>query len=87
MGYKPDPLLKANFEYSPLSQVFNKGFDKDDKNEGLLKRLKIIEDKADNQLRAIEGQERAPNVKDDDIIQLEPVKVKKKLQRLSRLGV
>ena len=34
------------FDYSRLGTVFNKGFDdKDDQREGLLKRLKNIEDK------------------------------------------
>ena len=49
-------MQKANFEYSPLGQVFNKGLNVDEKNERLLKRLKNIEDQAktdnkeDNQL-------------------------------------
>ena len=47
LEYKPDPLQKAKFEYSPLGQVFNKGLTTDEKSEGLLKRLKNIEDKAD----------------------------------------
>ena len=51
LGYRPDVLEKANFEYSPLGQIFNKGLDKDEKNEGLLKRLKNIEDKTDKQLK------------------------------------
>ena len=55
LGYKPDPLQKVKFEYSPLGQVFNNRLKKDEKQEGLLKRLKNIEDKTDNQLRAIEG--------------------------------
>ena len=50
MGYKPDVVQKAKFEYSPLSQVFNKGLEKDEKQVDLLKRLKNIEDKTDNQL-------------------------------------
>ena len=58
LNYKPDPLQKAKFEYSPLGQVFDKGLDKDKKQGGLLKRIiKLInkaEDKADNQLLAIE---------------------------------
>ena len=58
LGYKPDPAQKAKFEYSPLGQVFNKGLKKDEKQEGLLKRLKNIEDKTDDQLRAIEGPRR-----------------------------
>ena len=56
LGYRPDPVQKAKFEYSPLGQVFNKGLDSNERQEGLLNRLKNIEDKTDNQLRAIEGQ-------------------------------
>ena len=59
LGYKPDPIQKVKFEYSPLGQVFNKGLKKDEKSEGLLKRLKNIEDKTDNNnLRVIEGPRR-----------------------------
>ena len=50
MGYKPDAVQKAKFEYSPLGQVFNKGLEKDEKQVGLLKRLNNIEDKTDRQL-------------------------------------
>ena len=57
LGYRPDPVQKGKFEYSPLGQVFNKGLDSDEKQEGLLKKLKNIEDRTDNQLKAIEGQE------------------------------
>ena len=35
--YRPDPVQKAKFEYSPLGQVFNKGLDVNEKKEGLLK--------------------------------------------------
>ena len=28
LGYRPDPVQKAGFEYSPLGQVFNKGLKK-----------------------------------------------------------
>ena len=48
LQYKPDPIQKAKFEYSPLGQVFNKGLDSSERQEGLLKRLKNLEDKADN---------------------------------------
>ena len=50
LGYKPDVFQKTKFEYSPLGQVFNKGLKTDEKQEGLLKRLKNIEDKTDKQL-------------------------------------
>ena len=36
---------QAKFEYSPLSKFFNNGLKEEDKKEGLLKRLMIIEDK------------------------------------------
>ena len=31
LGYKPDVIQKAKFEYSPLDKVFNKGLDESDK--------------------------------------------------------
>ena len=46
LNLKPSTVEQANFEYSPLGRIFNKGLNKDeDKKEGLLKRLKNIEDK------------------------------------------
>ena len=48
LGYKPDAFEKAKFEYSPLGKVFTYGLDKSDKNEGLLKRLKILKTKVIN---------------------------------------
>ena len=50
LGYKPDASEQAKFEYSPLGKVFTDGLDKSDKNEGLLKKIKNIEDKSNNQL-------------------------------------
>ena len=55
LKYKPDALEQAKFEYSPLGKVFTDGLDKSDKNEGLLKRLKNIEDRNNNQLLAIKN--------------------------------
>ena len=57
LQYKPGPVHEAKCEYSPLGQVFNKELDKNDRSEGLLKRTKNLEDKADNQLVAIENQD------------------------------
>ena len=51
LGYKPDVVQKAKFEYSPLGQVYNKGLKTDGTEEGLLKRLKNMGDKSDNQLK------------------------------------
>ena len=53
LGYKSDAFEQAKFEYSPLGKVFTDGLDKSDKKEGLLKRLKNIEDKSNNQLLAL----------------------------------
>ena len=55
LGYKPDAFEQAKFVYSPLGKVFTDGLDKYDKNEGLLKRLKNIEDKSNNRLLTIEN--------------------------------
>ena len=55
LGYKPDAFEQANVEYSPLGKVFTDGLDKSDKNENLLKRLKNIEDRNNNQLLAIKN--------------------------------
>ena len=55
LGYKPDAFEQAKFEYSPLGKVFTDGLDKSDRNEGLLKRLKNIEDKSNNQLLTIKS--------------------------------
>ena len=55
LGYKPDAFEQAKFEYSPLGKVFTDGLDKSDRNEGLLKRLKSIEDKSNNQLLTIKN--------------------------------
>ena len=41
--HKPSTVVQAKFEYSPLGKIFNKGLDKDDKQEGLFKRIKNIE--------------------------------------------
>ena len=56
LGYKRDVVHKARFEYSPLVQVFNKVLDTSDKKEGLLKRLKNIEGKNEQQLELIKNQ-------------------------------
>ena len=55
LGYKPDTFEQAKFEYSSLGKVFTDGLDKSDKNEGILNRLKNIEDKSNNQLLTIKN--------------------------------
>ena len=56
LNLKPSTAEQTKFEYSPLGKIFNEGFDKnEDKKEGLLKILKNIEDKNDEQLKAIKN--------------------------------
>ena len=89
LGYRPDPVQKANFEYSRLGQVFNKGLTTDEKSEGLLKRLKNIEDKTDNQLRAIEGRKdnQLDLVKNQKTKQSHPIgKIKFSDEKLNKLS-
>ena len=49
-------MNKLNLKYSQLGKVFDQGLEKEDNKEGLLKRLKSIEDKNENQLDKIEYQ-------------------------------
>ena len=55
LGYKPDAFEQAKFKYSPLGKVYTDGLDKSDRKEGLLKRLKDIEDRSNNQLLPIKN--------------------------------
>ena len=50
LGLKPSTVEQAKFEYSPLGKIFNKGLSKEDKKEGILKRLENIKDKNDELL-------------------------------------
>ena len=44
LGYKPGIVEQIKFEYSPLGKVSNEGLEKECKKEGLLKRIRNIED-------------------------------------------
>ena len=81
LGLKPSSVEQAKFEYSPLDKIFNKGLDKDeDKKEGLLKRLKNIENKIksenkesiknEEQLEAMKGQSTMADNKPKKIVLL-----------------
>ena len=61
LGLKPSTVEKAKFEYSPLGKIFNKGLSKEDKKEGLLKKLKNIEDKNEQLLKI---KNKAENIKE-----------------------
>ena len=56
LSLKPSTVEQAKFEYSLLGRIFNKGLDKDDKQEGLFKRLENIKNKNEEQLLAIKYQ-------------------------------
>ena len=43
LDLKPSTIEQTKFEYSPLGKIFNKGLSEGDKEEGLFKRLKNIE--------------------------------------------
>ena len=66
LGLKPSNIEQAKFEYSSLGKIFNKGLSKDDKKEGLFKRLKNIEKK----------------IKDENKKELEPIKNKEQSELL-----
>ena len=56
LDLKPSTVAQTKFEYYLLVKIFNKGLSKDDKKEGLLKKLKNIEDKNEEQLLVIKDQ-------------------------------
>ena len=37
LGYEPSVFEQVKFDYTPLSNIFTKGLDKDDQKEGLFK--------------------------------------------------
>ena len=60
LGCKTGVAKQAKFEFSPLVKVFNKGLQKEDKKEGLLKRFNNMENKNEEQLKKL-------NIKVEDI--------------------
>ena len=50
LDYNPITVKQTKFEHSSLSKLFNKGLKEEEKKEGLLKRVKNIEDKSEEQL-------------------------------------
>ena len=57
LGLKPSSVEKSKFDYSPLGKIYNKRrrVKEEDEKEGLLKRLKNIENKNEEQLRAVKN--------------------------------
>ena len=76
LGLKPSTIEKTKFEYSPLGKIFNKGLNKKDKEEGLLKKLKKIEDKNEQLLRI---KNKTENIKDVTDFVREPLMKKIKI--------
>ena len=72
LDLKPSTIEQTKFQYSPLGKTFNKGLDKDDKKEGLLKRLRNIKDTNLTQLQAIrdQGEKQLKELKNIDKIKL-----------------
>ena len=48
LNYKRSTIDQAKFDYSPLSKLFNKGLEEEEKKEGLLKRLKILQSRVES---------------------------------------
>ena len=64
LGLKPSTVGQAKFEYSLWGKVFNKRLKDEDKKEGLLKRLKNIEDKNEELLKTKSKTENIKEVTD-----------------------
>ena len=54
LSYWPSTFKQAKFDYSPLSNIFNKGLKEEDK-KGLLKRLKNIGGKSEEHLKSFKN--------------------------------
>ena len=76
LGYKPDVIQKAKFEYFPLGKFFNNGLEESDKKEGLLKRLKNVEGKNEQQLVPIRdhGERQLEAIRDPGERQLDAIR-------------
>ena len=64
LGIKPSTVEQVKFEYSSLGKIFNKDLSEEDKKEGLLKKLKNIEDKNEELLKIKNRQENIKEVSD-----------------------
>ena len=66
LGLKPSGIEQTKFQFSPLGKIFNMGLDKKEKNktERLFKRIKNIEDKNEELLKAKNKTENIEEVTD-----------------------
>ena len=76
LNYKLSIVEPAKFDYSPLSKFFERGLKEEDKKEGLLKRLKNIEDESEAQLKAIKRKNK--NIKEVTDFVEEPLSLEAK---------
>ena len=53
LGFKPNTVEQAKFEYSLLGKIFNKGLSEENKEDRILKRLENIKDKNEELLNVI----------------------------------
>ena len=87
LGIKPSTFDQAKFEYSPLVKIFNNGLDKDeDKNQWFLKRLKNIEDKNEELLKAKNKAENIEEVTDfvNELLSLEAKELIEEIRVIQR---
>ena len=75
LGLKANTTEQAKFECSPLGKIFNKGLNKDDEKEGLLKILKKTEDK--NQ-QLVKAKTKTENIKEVTDFVTEPLSLEAK---------
>ena len=59
LNLKPSTVEQAKFVYYPLGKIFNKGLSKEDKKEGLLKKLENIKDKNEELLNVFNKTDKA----------------------------
>ena len=89
LDLKPTTVKQAKFEYSPLGKIFNMGLDKEekDKKEGLLKRLKIIEDKNEKLLEAKNKTESIKEITDfvDKPLSLEAKELNEEIRDIQKM--
>ena len=63
LDIKPSTIEQSKFEYSPLGKIFNKGLSKEDKKEGLFKRLENIKDKNEELINTVSTTNKTPKNK------------------------
>ena len=89
LDLKPTTVKQAKFEYSPLGKIFNMGLDKEekDKKEGLLKRLKNIEDKNEKLLEAKNKTESIKEITDfvDKPLTLEAKELNEEIKAIQKM--